>query len=53
MMVHMVPFIPPALPEDGVSDVVAGLNDDTVVQHVEDVAQGAGAVDVGGTGRSS
>ena len=36
------------LAEDGVSDVVAGLNDDTVVQHVEDVAQGAGAVDVGG-----
>ena len=36
------------LAEDGVSDFVAGLNDDTVVQHVEDVAQGAGAVDGGG-----
>ena len=36
------------LAEDGVSDFVAGLNADTVVQHVEDVAQGAGAVDVGG-----
>ena len=36
------------LAEDGVSDCVAGLNADTVVQRVEDVAQGAGAVDVGG-----